>query len=178
MATLIVRAGGDTRTVFADIRKTVSSIDRSMPVFGLMTLTERIGPSLLLPKYAAMLFGAFGVLGTLLAVVGLYGVVSYSVSQRTHEIGVRMALGGQRSDILKLVVGEGMVLTGVGLALGLAGALVLARFISVILYGIGSADPVTFIGISVLMIVVTLEACYIPARRAARVDPVIALADE
>ncbi len=175
MATLIVRAGGDTRTVFADIRKTVSSIDRSMPVFGLMTLTERIGPSLLLPKYAAMLFGAFGVLGTLLAVVGLYGVVSYSVSQRTHEIGVRMALGGQRSDILKLVVGEGMVLTGVGLALGLAGALVLARFISVILYGIGSADPVTFIGISVLMIVVTLEACYIPARRATGVEPTIAL---
>ncbi len=175
MATLIVRAGGDTRTVFADIRKTVSSIDRSMPVFGLMTLTERIGPSLLLPKYAAMLFGAFGVLGTLLAVVGLYGVVSYSVSQRTHEIGVRMALGGQRSDILKLVVGEGMVLTGVGLALGLAGALVLARFISVILYGIGSADPVTFIGISVLMIVVTLEACYIPARRASGVEPTVAL---
>ena len=175
MATLIVRAGGDTRTVFADIRKTVSSIDRSMPVFGLMTLTERIGPSLLLPKYAAMLFGAFGVLGTLLAVVGLYGVVSYSVSQRTHEIGVRMALGGQRSDILKLVVGEGMVLTGVGLALGLAGALVLARFISVILYGIGSADPVTFIGISLLMIVVTLEACYIPARRASGVEPTVAL---
>jgi len=175
MATLIVRAGGDTRTVFADIRKTVSSIDRSMPVFGLMTLTERIGPSLLLPKYAAMLFGAFGVLGTLLAVVGLYGVVSYSVSQRTHEIGVRMALGGQRSDILKLVVGEGMVLTGVGLALGLAGALVLARFISVILYGIGSADPVTFIGISVLMIVVTLEACYIPARRVSGVEPTVAL---
>jgi len=175
MATLIVRAGGDTRTIFADIRKTVSSIDRSMPVFGLMTLTERIGPSLLLPKYAAMLFGAFGVLGTLLAVVGLYGVVSYSVSQRTHEIGVRMALGGQRSDILKLVVGEGMVLTGVGLALGLAGALVLARFISVILYGIGSADPVTFIGISVLMIVVTLEACYIPARRASGVEPTVAL---
>ena len=175
MATLIVRAGGDTRTVFADIRKTVSSIDRSMPVFGLMTLTERIGPSLLLPKYAAMLFGAFGVLGTLLAVVGLYGVVSYSVSQRTHEIGVRMALGGQRSDILKLVVGEGMVLTGVGLALGLAGALVLARFISVILYGIGSADPVTFIGISVLMIVVTLEACYIPARRASGVETTVAL---
>ena len=175
MATLIVRAGIDTRTIFADIRKTVSSIDRSMPVFGLMTLTERIGPSLLLPKYAAMLFGAFGVLGTLLAVVGLYGVVSYSVSQRTHEIGVRMALGGQRSDILKLVVGEGMVLTGVGLALGLAGALVLARFISVILYGIGSADPVTFIGISVLMIVVTLEACYIPARRASGVEPTVAL---
>ena len=175
MATLIVRAGGDTRTVFADIRKTVSSIDRSMPVFGLMTLTERIGPSLLLPKYAAMLFGAFGVLGTLLAVVGLYGVVSYSVSQRTHEIGVRMALGGQRSDILKLVVGEGMILTGVGLALGLVCALVLARFISVILYGIGSADPVTFIGISVLMIVVTLEACYIPARRASGVEPTVAL---
>src|SRR6266571_1956824 len=126
-------------------------------------------------QYAAMLFGAFGVLGSLLAVIGLYGVVSYSVSQRTHEIGVRMALGGQRSDILKLVVGEGMVLTGVGLALGLAGALVLARFISVILYGIGSADPVTFIGISVLMIVVTLEACYIPARRASGVEPTVAL---
>jgi putative ABC transport system permease protein len=172
---LIARVSGDIQPVLSSIREIVRSLDADMPIVSLTPMTERMSVSLLLPRYAAMFFGTFGALGAFLAGIGLYGVVAYSVSQRKHEIGIRIALGGQKSDVLKLVVGEGMMVTGIGLALGLVLALVIGRFLSVILYGIPSTDPLTFSTISLFMAVVTFTACIVPARRASKVDPMVAL---
>jgi len=124
------------------------------------------------------LLGVFAILALLLGTVGIYGVISYSVSRRTHEIGVRMALGAQRRDVLRLVVGQGVSLSVIGIGLGLGAAVALTRFLSSFLYQIESTDPATFLIVSVLMAVVSLLACYFPARRATRVDPMIALRRE
>jgi macrolide transport system ATP-binding/permease protein len=173
--TLVVRAQDDLQPVFTGIRSVVREMDPTVPVFAMQEITERMRIVLLVPRYAAMLFGGFGLLGAALAIVGLYGVISYSVSRRTHEIGIRMAIGGQRNDVLKLVIREGMTLTAAGLGLGLLLAAIASRFISAILYGVSSADPLTFAAISALMALVSFIACCIPAFRASRVDPMVAL---
>jgi putative ABC transport system permease protein len=178
MATVIVRAAGGASTGISTLRNAIQALDPETTTFGLQTMKDRIGVSLLLPQYVAGLFGAFGLLGAALAIVGLYGVVSYSVSQRTQEMGVRMALGGQRVDVFKLILMQGMKLTAAGLVLGLIIAVVTTRLLAAILYGIGATDPVTFAAVSLLMILVTLAACYIPARRATRIDPMVALRHE
>jgi len=174
-ATVVVRSATGTSAGIASLRSTIQSLDPTLTVFGLQTMKERIGTSLLLPQYVAGLFGAFGVLGAALAIVGLYGVISYSVSQRTQEMGIRMALGSQRSDVLKLVLTQGMNLTVIGLVIGLTIAAISTRLLSMILYGIRATDPFTFVGVSLLMTFVTLVACYIPARRATKIDPMVAL---
>lgn len=175
LATLVLRVSGDEGAALAGVRNVVRTLDPGLPMFGVQTMKEQIGPSMMLPQYAATFFGAFGVLGALLAIVGLYGVISYSVSQRTQEMGIRIALGGRPADVLRLVMVEGMRLTAIGLACGLLIAGASSRMLSVILYGIQTTDAVTFIGVSLMMIVVTLLACYVPARRATKVDPITAL---
>jgi putative ABC transport system permease protein len=150
-----------------------------MPVYDLKTMNAHLsGISLLFVRVGAALVGVFGLLGLLLAVVGLYGVISHSVSQRTHEIGIRIALGAQTGDVLRMVLKQGMILTLIGVAAGLATAFAVTRLMSSLLYGVSATDPLTFILISLLLASVALLACYLPARRATKVDPMIALRTE
>ena len=138
-------------------------------------MDEWLGLAVAAPRYRTGLFGLFAGLALLLSAVGIYGVMSYSVGQRTHEIGVRMALGAGRLDVLKLVVRQGMSLVLVGVSVGLFGAFALTRVISSLLFEIGAKDPMTFSGVAILLAAVALVACYVPARRATKVDPMVAL---
>ena len=130
------------------------------------------------PRFRTVLLEIFALIAVSLATVGIYGVLAYSVSQRRHEIGIRMAIGARRSDVLWLVVGQGMLLTFIGVAIGVTGAFVLTRFLSTLLYEVRPTDPATFVVVPLLLAGVALLACYIPARRAMRVDPMVALRHE
>ena len=173
--TLLVRANGNPKNLTGAVRHEVQALDANLPPFNVVTLTENIDISLFPARFGALLLGGFGLLALVLATVGIYGVMSYSVGQRTHEIGIRMALGAQVNSVLKLVVGQGMLLAVIGVAVGLAAAFVLSRVVKSLLYGVSATDLVTFAGIALLLIVVALLACYIPARRAAKIDPMVAL---
>jgi predicted permease len=175
--TLIVRTGDEAGTASA-VRNIVHSLDPAMAIFNAETMHEHLRDALFLPRLAGALFGIFGFVGLALASVGLYGVMSYSVSRRTREIGIRIALGAQLAAVQRLVVGQGMLLTVVALALGLPAAWMAAKFSSSFLYGIHPHDIATFTLVPVLLAAVALFACWIPARRAARVDPQTALRNE
>jgi ABC-type antimicrobial peptide transport system permease subunit len=136
---------------------------------------EIIARSLTEKRFSMLLLGIFGVLALVLSSIGIYGVLSYLVGQRTHEIGIRIALGAQRKNVLMLILGEGTKTALIGVGIGLAAALVLTRLMSSVLYGISATDPITFLAVAVVLTLVALAACYIPARRAMRVDPIIAL---
>jgi putative ABC transport system permease protein len=140
-------------------------------------MSQRIqdSPASFTRRYPAILIGIFAGVAVLLAAIGLYGVISYSVAQRTQELGVRIALGAQRRDIFKLVLGQGLLVTIIGIAIGLAGSFVLTRFLSSLLFEVSPNDPTIIAGVSALMILVALAACYFPTRRAANVDPLVAL---
>jgi putative ABC transport system permease protein len=150
-------------------------MDANAPVFSVVTSDEYMARSVASTRFNMTLLAAFAAVALLLTAVGLYGVISFSVSQSTHEIGVRMALGAQTSDVLKLIMGQGMVLTIAGVVAGLAAAFWLTRLMSSLLFGVGATDLVTFAGVSLLLLAVALLACYIPARRASKVDPMVAL---
>ncbi len=174
---LQVRTTGRPEDLGVAIQKEIRALDASLPVFDVVTMQEALngGNGFFLIRMGAMMAGALGSLGLLLAVVGVYGVVSYAASQRTHEIGIRMALGAQRSNILRMIFRHGLTLVLIGMTCGLAMAFVLARFIGNFLFGISSYDPVAFAGVSILLAAVAMLACLIPAQRATRVDPMIAL---
>ena len=172
---LAVRTQSAPENLIAAIREQVTALDPDQPVSDVATMEERLSQSLSQPRFSALLLGLFAGVALLLAAVGIYGVMSYLVTQRTHEIGIRMALGASTRDILKLVVGHGMILTLIGVGLGLCAAFLLTRFLSSLLFEVSSFDPVTYACVSLLLIIVAFVACYIPARRATRVDPMIAL---
>jgi putative ABC transport system permease protein len=173
--TLLVRANGDPKNLTAAVRHEVQTLDPNLPPFNVVTLSENIDISLFPARFGALLLGGFGVLALVLATVGIYGVMSYSVSKRTHEIGIRMALGAQASSVLRLVVGQGMLLALIGVAVGLAAAFALTRVVKSLLYGVSATDLATFAAIALLLIVVALLACFIPGRRATKIDPLVAL---
>ncbi|HEX8138460.1 MAG TPA: ABC transporter permease [Pyrinomonadaceae bacterium] len=174
-AILLVRTTSDPKAMLPLIRGEIQRLDNSLPVFDVKTMTEHMALSLFPARVAATLLGCFGLLALLLAAIGVYGVMSYSVAQRTREIGIRIALGAQSRDVLKLVVRQGMTLATLGLVIGLLASLALGRLISSLLYGVSATDVVTFLAISLLLTIVVLLACYLPARRATKVDPIVTL---
>ena len=173
--TLIVRTESDPQAMIGVIRGEVQKLDSNLPLYGIRTFTEHIGMSLFPARIAATLLTSFGVLALILSAIGIYGVVSYSVAQRTREIGIRMALGAQAADVLRLIAGRGIRLALIGISIGIAVAFLLTRFMESLLYGVSATDPVTFAVITGLLVLVVLLACYIPARRATKVDPMVAL---
>jgi len=175
---LLVRTKGNPEALFGAVRSQVQSLDPNLPLFDVKTFTEHMRLALFPAKVAATVLGVFGLVALMLAAIGVYGITSYAVAQRTHEIGVRMALGAQMGDVLKLVLGHGLKLTIIGAALGLFGAFLATRAITSVLYGVSATDPLTFGGVSLLLIGVALAACYVPARRATKVEPLIALRNE
>jgi putative ABC transport system permease protein len=149
--------------------------DASSVVYEPRPLLEIVANSIAKQRLAMVLLSVFSGLALVLSAIGIYGVISYLTGQRTHEIGIRVALGASRSDVLRMVIGQGMRITLIGVGIGVAAALGLTRLISQLIYGVGAYDPITFVGVAVLLSGVALLACYIPARRAMRVDPIIAL---
>jgi putative ABC transport system permease protein len=172
---LAVRTKTDPTPMVPVIQSQVWSVDPTQPVADIATMEQRLGDSLAQLRFNAFLMALFAGVAALLAAVGLYGVMAYLVGQRTHEIGIRLALGAQRRDILRLIVGHGLALTAVGLVVGLAGALALTRFMTTLLFGVTPTDGFTFASVALLLTTVALLACLVPARRAARVDPMVAL---
>lgn len=175
---LVVRAASNPAGLAGAIHQAVEGIDRQQPVYGVKTMEQYVSESVTDQRLAVFLLATFGALALILASVGIYGVISYSVSQRTHEIGVRAALGAQRGDILKMVLGQGLWLAALGVVAGIIAALGLTQLIANLLYGVKPADPVAFAVVSPALIAVALLACYIPARRATKVNPTIALRHE
>lgn len=172
---VVVRTRGNPLGLVPAVRKEVQAIDPDQPIAAIQTMDEWVDSSVATPRYRTTLFALFALLAMVLAATGIYGVMSYSVAQRTHEIGVRMALGAQGFDVLRLVVRQGMLLVLIGLVIGLGGAFALTRVMSSLLFGVTAKDPLTFVAVAALLFVVALLACYIPARRATKVDPLTAL---
>ncbi len=175
VADLLVFAPGMPASFLETLREEVLAVDENVPVTTLAMLEDRLSLALLLPRMGALLFGVIGVIGLILAATGILGVMSYAVSQRTQEIGIRVALGARPSSILRLIVGHGLVLAGIGVGLGTLAAFGLTRFMAALLVGVGPADPMTFIAVVVLLFGIATLACYIPARQALQVDPMDAL---
>jgi predicted permease len=174
-ATLQVRTTGDPAGSISAVRGAVQQLDSNLAITNVQTIREIMSDALWAPRMGAALLTLFGGLALILAAVGVYGVLSYSVNQQRHEIGIRRALGAQEGDVLRLVAGQGMRLAVVGLVVGLALAAVFARLLVSLLFGVSAIDPWTFIGVTFILLAVALLACYIPARRAISVDPLIAL---
>jgi putative ABC transport system permease protein len=175
--TLLVKAdsAANMKTVADAARREIARLDPRLPVVGMLSGDQNLSYAFWGPRLSAGIGSAFGLLALLLTTMGLYSVMTYAVSQQTREIGIRMALGAQLSDVMKLVLGQGIKFVIIGLTIGLIGAFLVSRLLSSLLLNVGTTDPLTFIGMSALLLLVALLACYIPARRAAKVNPLVAL---
>src|SRR5579862_1346482 len=173
--TIVARTQGDPRAVVDAVRNDLRDEDKELPVYEVRTMDDYLAASISQPRFNTMMLGIFAGVALLLSAVGLYGVMAYTVAQRTHEIGIRMALGAERRDVLKMVLGRGLFLTLAGVGIGWLGALALSRFLTGMLFGVHPHDPATLAGVSLVLVAVALVACYIPARRAVKVDPMVAL---
>ena len=175
---MIIRAANDPAALVKSVRQTVLEVDPNQPVANIQTLKEIVKKSLSQRRFILALIGGFAGAALLLAAIGLYGVMGYAVSQRTREIGVRMALGARQRDVISMVVGQGMRIVLIGLAVGMIGAVGLSRLLQGFLFEIKPTDPTTFMGVSLILLLVALLACWLPARRASRVNPMVALRTE
>jgi putative ABC transport system permease protein len=173
--TLVLRTDGDPASLAPAVRRAIREIDPDQPISDVRTMHQVMAEWVGRDRFNTLLLAVFAGLATLLAAVGIFGVMSYSVTLRTREIGLRMALGAQPGEVLKVILKQGLVLTAIGIVLGVAGALALTRLMSGLLFEVGSTDPATFAAIVLLFAFVALIACYLPARRATRVNPLIAL---
>jgi putative ABC transport system permease protein len=172
---VVVRSAGPPLKLAPAVRDQIWSVDKVHPILEIMTVEELMSNAVAAPRFRVLLLGTFAGLALVLALVGIYGVVSYGVAQRTHEFGVRMALGASQQNVLRQVMGQGLMMAMSGAILGLAGSLALSRVLTSMLYELRPTDPTTFVGAAILLTCVSLVACYIPARRAAKVDPMVAL---
>jgi putative ABC transport system permease protein len=176
--TLVVRAATDPMTLAPALRNQMKAMDRNVPLYNVRTMDSYFGDSLAQARFSMIALGLFAMLAVTLACVGIFGVMSYSVNQRVREIGIRMALGASGGTVTFRIVRQGAILVGIAIVLGVAGGLALSRFLSGMVFDISPTDPITFVFVSAGLAVVALTACYIPAHRASRVDPVIALKTE
>jgi ABC-type antimicrobial peptide transport system permease subunit len=174
-ATIVIRTITDAIAFVSAVRDEVNALDKNLPLFAVKTMSDQIASTLWQQRMAAGLIGIFGLLALVLAAVGLYGVMAHMVAQRTQEIGIRMALGATSTDVLKLVVKEGLALAIAGVIIGIAAAFACTRLMSTVIYGVSATDITTFTTASLLLAAVALAASYIPARRATKVDPMVAL---
>jgi putative ABC transport system permease protein len=173
--TVIVRTERDPLALVSAVHSELQRMDPELPMASVATMEQSMSDSLSRSRFIMLLLGIFAALALVLASIGVYGVIAYSVAQRTQEFGIRMALGADRRSVLRLVLGEGTLLTLLGIGLGIVAALVVTRLLANLLYGISATDPLTFAAVALLLALVALAACYIPARRATRVDPIVAL---
>jgi putative ABC transport system permease protein len=178
LTTLVIRTSGDPLRLVEPLRQTIRELDPNQPIRSIVTLSGVMSESIARDRFFTILFGLFGGLALLLATVGVYGVLAYSVSQRTREIGVRMALGARVVDVLFMVVSGGMWLVFVGIAIGAVASLLLTSVLQSLLYGISATDPLVFAAAPAVLASVALLACYVPARRAAGIEPIVALRQE
>ena len=172
---IVVRTQNDPLSIVGAVRQQVQALDRDQPISAVKRMSDWVDSSVTAQRYSTTLLAAFAVLAMILAATGIYGVMSYTAAQRTHEIGVRMALGAGRVDVLKLVVRQGMLLTLVGVIFGLIGAFALTRVMQSLLFGVTAKDPFTFAAVAGLLSAVAFIACLVPALRATKVDPLVAL---
>jgi ABC-type antimicrobial peptide transport system permease subunit len=176
--TLHVRTSVDPMNLAGTVRREIQSLEKNLPVTGVRPMTEWLSTSLYAARMGAVLVGAFGALALLLASVGLYGLMSFSVSRRTRELGIRIALGAQAGGLFRMVLKEGALLVSIGVGIGLTLAVIVTRLLASFLYGISATDGLTFVSIPVILALVAFLACYLPARRATNVDPMMALRSE
>jgi len=170
--TLVIKTHGDPLAVAAAVREAVVAVDRNLPVSDIRAMEAVAAAALSQPRFVTFLLGIFAAIALALAAIGIYGTISLLVSERTQEMGIRLALGAERASILKLILGQGLWLTAAGLVLGLAGAVLLTRTLAGLVYGVGTLDPLTFAVVPALLCFVALMACLVPAIRAATVDPI------
>jgi putative ABC transport system permease protein len=176
--TLVVRTAGEPTALASAVRRVVASVDPEQPISDLRTMDEIVDLDVADRQQQMTLLGAFAGLALVLASIGLYGVLSYAVTQRSREIGLRIALGASASSVVRMIVGRGLALTGIGLAIGLVAAWLATRAMKNLLYGVAAADPLTFAAVAALLGIIALIACWAPARRASRVDPITVLREE